>query len=750
MGTQPRRRVSDHGVLLCATLTTLLFLVATLAAPLAASAASRQPGDYWFVDKWGGPGSADGLFGDPEGVDVAPDGTVFVYDSGNFRVQWFAADGTFLGKFGTNGDAYGAFKYAYDLAVDPIGAWLYVGDRDLARAEIERFAIGPAPGHALSLDPAHPGWTFGNGTGSEFDPTGIDVAANGDVYVTEEKFNRVTQFTADGAFVRSWGGAGSGNGQFSGPQGIAVVRSGANAGRVYVADTGNRRVQYFDPPFNAPTYGYAGQWTVDATHGPAAIDVGPDGLVYVCGLFSPRCRQYTASGGAPPNTSGTPAGAWASTESTDGRIVRPWGIAVGPNDTIYVSDADPDASNLDRVQAFRRDKDAPVTTDNVPDGAADTAAGWITQLPFTPTLTRTDDLAGIAITRWRLHSYNPDEWDGTNGPAGLDGCAPPTSPASPAALPPEATLVHDGVVLLEYYSEDNASRTEVTKSVWVRIDTTPPLTDDDRDGRGGWNGSPLTVNFTVDNGVVGQVSGVAATQYRFNGGAWHTGTAALVDIEGRVTIDYRSLDIAGNVESPKQCVVMMDLTAPATTDDAPPGWSRRPVTVTLAASDAKAGVAETAGVWQTNLRLDGPGGAGTWVVGGSQTVTGDGDHTLWYYSTDQAGNAETPKSCHIRIDTGAPVPSAVRNATVKRGKTATLRYRVADALSPTCWVTIKILNARGKVVKTFKLGGRSAGSGLAKSFRCTLPKGRYSWRVYATDLAGNTQAKPGIRTLTVQ
>jgi hypothetical protein len=745
MGTRPHHAASAHGVLLCAALVTLLLLTTALATPLAASAASRQPGDYWFVDKWGGPGAADGLFSDPEGVDVAPDGTVFVYDSGNFRVQWFTADGTFLGKYGTQGLAFGEFKYAYDLAVDPTGAWLYVGDRDLARAEIERFAIGPAPGHALSLDPAHPGWTFGDGTGTTFDPAGIDVAANGDVFVTEDKFNRVTQFTADGAFVRTWGSSGSGSGQFSGPQGIGVVRSGADAGRVYVADTGNKRVQYFDPPFDAPTYGYAGQWTVDATHGPAAIDVGPDGLVHVCGLFSPRCRQYTASGGAPPNTSGTPLGAWASTESANGKIVRPWGIAVGPGDTIYVSDADPDASNLDRVQAFRRDKETPVTTDNVPDGAADTAAGWVNQLPFTPTLTRTDDLAGIAATWWRLSSY-AEGWASEPGPAGLDGCAPPTSPASPASLP---TVAHDGVFTLEYYSEDNASRTESTKTVSVRIDTTPPLTDDDRDGRGGWNGSPLPVHFTVDNGPVGQVSELAVTQYRFNGGAWHAGADALVDIEGRVTIDYRSLDVAGNVESPKQCVVMMDLTAPVTTDDAPSGWSRGPVTVNLTASDAKAGVAETAGVWQTNLRLDGPGGTGTWVVGGSQTVTGDGDHTLWYYSTDNARNAEAQKSCHVRIDTGAPVPSAVRNASVKRGKTATLRYRVTDALSPTCRVTIKILNAGGRVVKTFKLGGKAAGSGLAMSFRCTLPKGRYSWRVYATDLAGNTQAKPGIRTLTV-
>jgi hypothetical protein len=43
-------------------------------------------------------------------------------------------------------------------------------------------------------------------------------------------------------------------------------------------------------------------------------------------------------------------------------------------------------------------------------------------------------------------------------------------------------------------------------------------------------------------------------------------------------------------------------------------------------------------------------------------------------------------------------------------------------------------------------------SGVARAYfyKCKLPKGKYSWKVYATDLAGNVQAKPGVRTLTVK
>src|SRR5438552_8179000 len=44
-----------------------------------------------------------------------------------------------------------------------------------------------------------------------------------------------------GAFVTKWGSAGSGNGQFNAPWGVAVDA----AGNVYVADTGNNRIQKF-------------------------------------------------------------------------------------------------------------------------------------------------------------------------------------------------------------------------------------------------------------------------------------------------------------------------------------------------------------------------------------------------------------------------------------------------------------------------------------------------------------------------
>jgi DNA-binding beta-propeller fold protein YncE len=50
-------------------------------------------------------------------------------------------------------------------------------------------------------------------------------------------------YSSNGTFLTQWGSVGSGNGQFNGPFGVAVDAGGS----VYVADTGNNRIQKFGP-----------------------------------------------------------------------------------------------------------------------------------------------------------------------------------------------------------------------------------------------------------------------------------------------------------------------------------------------------------------------------------------------------------------------------------------------------------------------------------------------------------------------
>ena len=64
-----------------------------------------------FLRKWGSVGDGNGQFHGAEDVDIAPDGTIWVADYGNSRVQQFKPDGTFLTMIDIYGFKEGASGY---------------------------------------------------------------------------------------------------------------------------------------------------------------------------------------------------------------------------------------------------------------------------------------------------------------------------------------------------------------------------------------------------------------------------------------------------------------------------------------------------------------------------------------------------------------------------------------------------------------------------------------------------------------
>ena len=60
-----------------------------------------------------------------------------------------------------------------------------------------------------------------------------------------------------------------------------------------------------------------------------------------------------------------------------------------------------------------------------------------------------------------------------------------------------------------------------------------------------------------------------------------------------------------------------------------------------------------------------------------------------------------------------------------------------------------IRKTSGATVKTISLGTRATNQALSYKWKCSLKKGKYSFYVYATDLAGNQQSSPGHNRLTV-
>lgn len=303
----------------------------------------------------------------------------------------------------------------------------------------------------------------------------------------------------------------------------------------------------------------------------------------------------------------------------------------------------------------------------------------------------------------------------------------------------------DGAHSVDYYSTDYAGNAEAPKSCQVKIDGTPPLTQQSG-ADDAWHTSPVAVLFTATDST----SSVAKTEYKLDGGPWVTGSGVTVATDCDHALSYRSADNAGNVETAKVCHVKIDTTAPITKESGAKGqWSNLAVTVTLTASDAASGVASTSystdgGVtWQT---------ATSFVVEAPADHANDGARSALYRSVDNVGFVETPKTCMVKIDTRQPLTSAPSAAKVRRGFWASLRYRVDDQrpCANKATVTLKVATLGGKVVKVLRLGQRPVNRLLSYRFRCTLANKTYRFRVYATDAAGNKQALAGGNKLTVR
>jgi len=186
-----------------------------------------------------------------------------------------------------------------------------------------------------------------------------------------------------------------------------------------------------------------------------------------------------------------------------------------------------------------------------------------------------------------------------------------------------------------------------------------------------------------------------------------------------------------------------DTTPPVTTASGGGAtWHKSSVTVTLTPHDSGSGmVGGQAGTW---YKVD----SGSYTAGLTVLVSGDGVHTVQYYSKDYAGNIETAKKCTVNIDSAAPVTSA-SNTSARHGHMASLRYRVTD-LTPKAKVTILIKTLGGATKQTFRLGQQATNKQLTYKFLCTLKKGSYVAVVNAVDLAGNHQATAGSAQLVVK
>lgn len=181
----------------------------------------------------GQPGSAEGQLLSPRDVAVGADGTIYVADSGNHRVQVFDADGRFVRSFGGFGSEPGQFNEPWGIAVDEL--YIYVADTWNWR--LQRFTLNGTLVNTIGTGGSPSEGSAGGNL--YFGPRDIVLLPDNRLLVADTGNHRLQLLTRDGQFIDQVGGFGAELGKLYEPVGLAQSPGGA----IFVADTWNRRVQ---------------------------------------------------------------------------------------------------------------------------------------------------------------------------------------------------------------------------------------------------------------------------------------------------------------------------------------------------------------------------------------------------------------------------------------------------------------------------------------------------------------------------
>jgi len=255
--------------------------------------------------------------GAPAAVAFDSKGHLYVLTRGRKTFHEFDPNGTFVRGFG---DAL--FTRSHGLHIDRDGN---IWATDVGAHVVVQFS--PIGEVLLTLGTKGEAGEWNEATGSRKlnQPTGVAVAPNGDVFVSQGHTPgtggdpRVLKFDRNGRLITSWGGKGTGPGQFDVAHGVAVDAQGM----VWVMDRENQRIQIFDSngTFVRQTK-YSGL--------PCSVDISSE-YIYMVNGYAGQVVQLDLSGKvlAAVGKPGTGLGEFGEAHS----------IAVSPRGELYVADS---------------------------------------------------------------------------------------------------------------------------------------------------------------------------------------------------------------------------------------------------------------------------------------------------------------------------------------------------------------------------------------------------------------------------
>jgi sugar lactone lactonase YvrE len=165
-------------------------------------------------------------FSEPFGVAWAPNGNAWVSDPGAKKLFLYSEGGS-LKQTISIPQPQQQLAAPYGVETDEAGnAWVAVQGTDqileYSQSGSQLFSFGGT----------------GTGTGQFKAPADVAIAPSGNLIITDSLNNRIKVHKPDGTFLRQYGTSGSGNTQLKEPQGVAI----SPGNQIVVADAGNKRI----------------------------------------------------------------------------------------------------------------------------------------------------------------------------------------------------------------------------------------------------------------------------------------------------------------------------------------------------------------------------------------------------------------------------------------------------------------------------------------------------------------------------
>ncbi len=325
----------------------------------------------------------------PVGVSISSSADIIITDYLNNRVRKVSSSGTIttlagITTAGSGGDGGPATAAQLNLPADvstKADGTIFIADS--ANNKVRK--ISPAGVISTYAGTGTAGNSGDNGAATAArlnNPSGLDLAPSGDLYIADSKSNRIRKVNTSGLITRFAGEGGTGS---SGDGGSAVSAKMNNPvdvavapdGSVYIADYGNHKIRkvstggIMTTVAGTGTAGYSGdggQGTSAQLSSPAGVAVDPVGNVYIADSGNNRVRKLDTTG-----VITTVAGTGAPGYSGDGgpavnaSMMFPARVALDSEGNLYLADTLND--RIRRVEALG-DLPAPTIQGSTPGSPA--------------------------------------------------------------------------------------------------------------------------------------------------------------------------------------------------------------------------------------------------------------------------------------------------------------------------------------------------------------------------------------------